>query len=190
MSVARFVADQRTMHRVPHAVTCAILGVSVSWFYKWLLRAAPSGIAAPALDARVQALRCVQGHLRLAPDPRDLLEAGGTVSVNTVASSMQRQGLQGRKPKRRRGLTRQDKSAPKFPDLLNWDFTAPAPNLKWCGDITEIPTDEGKLFASVLDLFSRSCLPARPRSTRTPSWRATRSRWPRRCAAGALLSTG
>ena len=38
MSVARFIADQRTMHRVPHAVTCAILGVSVSWFYKWVHR--------------------------------------------------------------------------------------------------------------------------------------------------------
>ena len=26
MSVARFIADQGTMHRVPHVVTCAILG--------------------------------------------------------------------------------------------------------------------------------------------------------------------
>jgi transposase InsO family protein len=68
------------------------------------------------------------------------VEAGWTVSVNTVADSMRRQGLQGRKPKRRRGLTRQDRSAPKFPDLLHRDFTAAAPNVKWCGDITEIPT--------------------------------------------------
>ena len=30
MSVARSIAEQTTMHRVPHAVTCAILGVSVS----------------------------------------------------------------------------------------------------------------------------------------------------------------
>ena len=70
-----------------------------------------------------------------------------------------RQGLQGRKPKRRRGLTRQDRSAPKFPDLLHRDFTAAAPNVKCCGDITEIPTDEGKLYlASVLDLHSRRLL--------------------------------
>ena len=34
MSVARFVADQRTMHRVPQTATCAILGISISWFYK------------------------------------------------------------------------------------------------------------------------------------------------------------
>ena len=37
--MARFVADQRTGYRVPHAITCALLGVSVAWFYKWLARA-------------------------------------------------------------------------------------------------------------------------------------------------------
>ncbi len=31
--------------------------------------------------------------------------------------------------------------------------------MKWCGDMTEIPTDEGKLYlATVLDLFSRKLL--------------------------------
>ena len=87
------------------------------------------------------------------------LRRGWTVSVNTVADSMRRQGLQGRKPKHSKGLTRQDRKAPKFPDLLKRDFTAPAANVKWCGDITEIPTDEGKLYmATVLDLFSRRLL--------------------------------
>jgi len=39
------------------------------------------------------------------------------------------------------------------------DFTAPAPDVKWCGDITEIPTDEGKLYmATAIDLFSRRLL--------------------------------
>jgi putative transposase len=35
MSVASFVASQRTEHRVPHARCCRWLGVSESWFYKW-----------------------------------------------------------------------------------------------------------------------------------------------------------
>jgi putative transposase len=79
--------------------------------------------------------------------------------VNTVADSMRRQGLAGRKPRRPRGLTKQDKKAPKFPDLLRRDFIAAAPNQKWCGDMTEIPTDEGKLYlASVLDLCGRRLL--------------------------------
>jgi transposase InsO family protein len=43
-----------------------------------------------------------------------------------------------------------------FPDLVRRDFSSPAPNVKWCGDMTEIPTAEGKLYlADVEDLFSR-----------------------------------
>ncbi|EUA07220.1 integrase core domain protein [Mycobacterium xenopi 4042] len=68
-------------------------------------------------------------------------------------------GLAARKPERPRGLTKQDKTAPTFADLLWRDFTASALNRKWCGDITEIPTDEGKLYlASVLDLCGRRLL--------------------------------
>jgi putative transposase len=161
VSVARFIADQRTFYRVPYAVCCAILGVSVSWLYKWLDRPATARQQRRGeLDAEV--LKLFKASKGTYGSPRihaDLLEAGWTISVNTVADSMRRQGLQGRKPKHSRGLTRQDRKAPKFPDLLKRDFTATGPNLKWCGDMTEIPTDEGKLYlATVLDLFSRRLL--------------------------------
>jgi transposase InsO family protein len=161
VSVARFIADQRTFYRVPYAVCCVILGVSTSWLYKWLDRPATARQQRRAeLDAAVlrmfTASKCTYGSPRI---HADLLEAGWPVSVNTVADSMRRQGLQGRKPKRSKGLTRQDKKAPKFGDLLMRDFSAPAPNMKWCGDMTEVPTDEGKLYlATVLDLFSRKLL--------------------------------
>ena len=161
MSVARFIADQRTFYRVPYAVCCVILGVSVSWLYKWLDRPVTARQQRRGeVDAEV--LKMFKASKRTYGSPRihaDLLEAGWSVSVNTVADSMRRQGLQGRKPKHRKGLTRQDKKAPKFQDLLKRDFSAPAPNVKWCGDMTEIPTDEGKLYlATVLDLFSRKLL--------------------------------
>jgi transposase InsO family protein len=161
VSVARFIADQRTFYRVPYAACCAILGVSVSWLYKWLDRPATARqLRRGALDAEV--LRMFDASRRTYGSPRvhaDLLAAGWQVSVNTVADSMRRQGLQGRKPKRSKGLTRQDRKAAKFPDLLRRDFSADAPNRKWCGDVTEIPTDEGKLYlATVLDLFSRRLL--------------------------------
>jgi hypothetical protein len=46
----------------------------------------------------------------------DLAEDGWSVSVNTVAESMARQGLVGRSPKRkRRSLTRPDKAATPIP---------------------------------------------------------------------------
>jgi len=55
VSVARFIADQRTFYRVPHAVVCALIGVSIAWFYKWNARAASpaatSGLHTPAIVA-------------------------------------------------------------------------------------------------------------------------------------------
>ncbi len=64
------------------------------------------------------------------------------------------------RPKRRRkNLTRPDKRARPFPDLVKRDFSAAKPDVKWCGDMAEIPTDEGRLYLSTaLDLFSRRLL--------------------------------
>jgi transposase InsO family protein len=82
---------------------------------------------------------------------------GWRVSVNTIAQVMAEQHLVARPKRRRRGLTRADKSARKAPDLLRRDFAPPArPNVAWVGDLTEIPNDEGRFYlASVLDLHSR-----------------------------------
>jgi transposase InsO family protein len=136
--------------------------VSQSWFYKWRDRpATPRQQRRAELDAAVKAsFEDSGGTPGTYGSPRvfaDLIEAGWKVSVNTVAASMARQGLQGRSPKRkRRSLTRPDKAAAPIPDLVKRDFTAEAVDQRWCGDLTEIPTDEGKLYlATVLDLASR-----------------------------------
>ena len=73
---------------------------------------------------------------------------------------MREQQLVARPKRRRRSLTKADRSARKAPDALGRDFAAPPrPNLRWCGDLTEIPTDEGRFYlASVLDLHSRRCV--------------------------------
>jgi len=243
VSVARFIADQRTFYRVPHAFTCRVLAVSPSWFYKWRDRPPRARQARRALlDEAVREAFAASGasygsprvhadlidpelphpalphpalpHPELAdlavgpsatvvelhPQPTDEEPAGDVtgealgeaaalsdaldkdpdarlgrlsgpewlaqglpwrVSVNTVADSMRRQGLKGRKVKRNKGLTRQDKTAPKFPDLLKRDFTAATINTRWVGDITEIPTAQGKLYmATVIDLCSRRLLAA------------------------------
>ena len=68
MSVARFIADQRTMYRVPHVVCCAILGVSVSWFYKWVqLKPTPTEIRRSELDAAVKASFEASKHTYTSP---------------------------------------------------------------------------------------------------------------------------
>ena len=163
MSVARFIADQRTLYRVPVAFTCLILGVSISWFYKWLDRSPTRRQRRRAkVDAAVAAAFKASRGLHGSPRVHiDLRAKGWTVSEKTVADSMRRQGLVARIIKRRNGLTKQDKGAPRFPDLVKRDFTASRVNQKWVGDITEIPTARGKLYlATVIDLFSRRLLGA------------------------------
>lgn len=45
---------------------------------------------------------------------------------------------------------------PAAPRLLEWPFTADAPNQTWVGDITQLPTREGPLhLATVVDVYSR-----------------------------------
>ncbi len=162
MTVASFIATQRTDHDVPHAVACHALDVASSTFYKWRNRPlTPRQARRVRLDAAVKAsFDDSGGSPGTYGSPRvfeDLIEDGWKVSVNTVAQSMARQGLYGRTPKRkRRSLTRPDKAAAPIGDLVKRDFNAEAINRKWCGDLTEIPTDEGKLYlATVEDLASR-----------------------------------
>lgn len=161
MSRAAFIAGQKTSHRVPYAVACRALGASQSWFHKWHHRP-----PTPAEQRRADVDQAVAAAFEASKgtygSPRihaELRAAGWRVSEKTVAKSMARQHLAGRARKRRKGLTRPDKRKRPFSDLVNRDFTAPAPNVKWCGDITEIPTDEGKFYlATALDLFSRRLL--------------------------------
>ncbi|MGW7365904.1 DDE-type integrase/transposase/recombinase [Streptomyces sp. NPDC054841] len=87
-----------------------------------------------------------------------LVRKGWRVSVNTIAKITAELGLAGRTVRRRRGLTRPGRRSAS-PDFVPRDFTAEAPDLVWCGDLTEIDTGEGKLYlATVIDLFSRRWL--------------------------------
>ncbi len=80
------------------------------------------------------------------------------ISTNTVAARMAELCLAGRPPRRRRSLTRQGRR-PAAPDLVRRNFTAVAPDVLWCGDVTQIDTDEGPLYlATTEDLFSRRML--------------------------------
>lgn len=165
MSVARFIAAQRAEHNIPHTLTCALLGVSLAWFYKWIKRSESEGPQTDTDRRRLDtdaAVKAAFDEFRgLYGSPRvhvELVEKGWQVSVNTVADSMRRQNLVARiiRRRRRRGLTKQDKKAAKFPDLVKRDFTAARSNQTWVSDITEIPTEDGKLYlATVIDLYSR-----------------------------------
>src|SRR3954447_2317961 len=117
VSVACFIADQRTNHRVPHTLTRALLGVSLSWFYKWLDRTpTPTERRRAQVDAAVaeafKKARGLHGSPRLVDDLR---AAGWVVSEKTVADSMRRQGLIARKIRRRGGRTPPRQNPPQVP---------------------------------------------------------------------------
>jgi putative transposase len=145
------------LRRSPRAQLWA-LSVSESWFYKWRDRpATPRQARRGELDAAVK--KSFEDSDGTYGSPRvieDLLEDGWKVSKKTVEASMAAQGLVGRRKRRRGSLTRPDKAAQPIGDLLQRDFSAERVNQKWCGDLTEIPTDEGKLYLAIVeDLASR-----------------------------------
>ena len=76
--------------------------------------------------------------------------------MNRVARLMRHHGIRGRHKRRVPRTTDSKHSLPVAPNLLDRQFTAPAPNRIWLADITYIPTGEGWLYlAVVLDMFSR-----------------------------------
>jgi transposase InsO family protein len=159
VSLAAVIATQRVQYGIPHAVSCRALGVSQAWYYKWRNGdGSPQRHRRKALAATIAYLfakrKGTYGSPRITADLRDM---GWDVSPNTVAALMREQRLVARRKPRRHGSTKPDKSARKAPDLLGRDFTPrEAPNVAWVGDLTEIPTDEGKLqLASIIDLHSR-----------------------------------
>jgi putative transposase len=162
VSLASLVAAQRAEHGIPHAVSCRALGVSQAWFYKWRngdvsLRRKRRAALAALIAYLFGKHHGSYGSPRITADLRDL---GWRVSKNTVAKLMAERGLVARPRRKRRSLTRADKFARKAPDVLQRNFSPPTrPNTRWCGDLTEIPTGEGKFYlASVLDLHSRRCV--------------------------------
>ena len=91
-----------------------------------------------------------------APRMREDLKAEGkAVGFNRVARLMPKDGLQGWPRRKRRGQhTKLSLPPPRIRNHLERDFVAGEPESKWVVDITEIKTDEGKLFLCiVLDLF-------------------------------------
>ncbi|OCG92935.1 transposase, partial [Xanthomonas euvesicatoria] len=87
----------------------------------------------------------------------DLAEEGETASLNRVARLMAADGLQGWPRRKRRGQRGSPAvTPPGVVNLLERDFLALEPETKWVTDITEIKTQQGKLYLCiVLDLYDQ-----------------------------------
>jgi putative transposase len=152
-----FVAAQAGEHAITRM--CQVLDVGRSGYYAWRNRE-PSGRekSNQELVEQIQAVHQNSRQLYGSPRIHAALRSKGVVcGKNRVARLMQLHRIVGKKPKRRFPVTtRRRPGALAAPNLLNQDFTASAPNMKWVTDITYIDTREGWLYlAPVLDLHSR-----------------------------------
>lgn len=140
------------------ATMCRVLGVSPSGYYAWRNRPASARARADAaLSARLRALHARSRGTYGAPRLQaELAAQGARVSRKRVARLMRAAGLVGVSRRKAFHTTVRDPDAPSVPDLVQRDFTAPAPNRLWVADITYIPTWSGFLYlAVVVDAFSR-----------------------------------
>lgn len=159
MSRFQFVADHRDTFGVKRL--CRVLEVSRSGFYRWLA-AAPARAARAAADAALaaQITEIHAGFEGTYGSPRvtaQLRDTGRRINHKRVARVMRVFGIIGLHLRKKVRTTAPEPSHHKVPDLLKRDFTAPAPNQRYVGDITYLPVGEGRFLylATVLDLHSR-----------------------------------
>lgn len=149
-------------HRDSYSVTlmCRLLGVSRSGVHAARVRPASTRAHTDAYLAEQirrgqRKHRGRYGRRRMTREVRAVLEL--PINEKRVGRLMRQHDLQSRKRRRFRVVTTDSKHAhPVAPNVLARDFTATAPNQKWLGDLTYVPTAEGWLYlALILDLHSR-----------------------------------
>jgi putative transposase len=138
---------------------CAWLAVSTSGFYHWLSRPTSATAARrQALTARVRAFFTesdgTYGYRRI---HADLVDEGTECSPELARQIMRSEGLIACQPRPFRVTTVADaEAAAGIPDLVNRDFTADRPGVKFVGDITYIHTWQGFIYlATVIDCYSK-----------------------------------
>jgi putative transposase len=137
---------------------CRVLGVSASGYYARLTRPPAARARVDAeLSTRIRAIHQYSRGTYGAPRIHAELTAEGIhVGRKRVARLMKAAGLSGVSRRQWMVTTRRDHHARPAPDLVERNFSAPAPDRLWVADITYIPTGAGFLYlAVVLDAFSR-----------------------------------
>ena len=140
---------------------CEVLRVSRSGYYDWRWRQGTESRREAANRFLLSEIRGVfdafDGTYGSPRVWRQLQKNSVCCGENRVARLMQKAGLRAAVPNRTWPRTTvSDPQSPTFENVLERDFAAEAPDMKWAADITYIPTDEGWLYLSVvLDLSSR-----------------------------------
>jgi len=151
--------------RWPVSISCEVLDVSVSGYFEHQCRrqqGRPSKVGSgrlsdEALLAHIRAIHAeVRGEYGWPRMTKELNARGHRAGKERVRLLMQRHGIKAKGRRKFVVTTDSAHSLPIAPDLLQRDFHADGPNLKWTSDITYIDTDEGWLYlAAFIDLHSR-----------------------------------
>ena len=137
---------------------CGQLGVCRQGYYRWR---ATGPCQRQRTDAELtEAIRQIHFELEGNPGVRrihaELTARRIRVGPKRVWRLMRAAGLRGRHPRAWKKTTTAGQRPVDAPDLIGQDFTAEAPNTRWCGDITYIRTVTGWVYtATVIDLHSR-----------------------------------
>lgn len=137
---------------------CRVLDVSRSGYYGWRTR--PASARQQANDRLLQYIRAIHVSSRenygAVKTWEALTKAGEACGLNRVARLRQAHGIEAKRMRRFHCVYAARTHDTTAPNLLNRDFTAPAPDRVWVGDVTFVATREGWLYLAVLlDLYSR-----------------------------------
>jgi putative transposase len=157
VSCYRLIDAERAHH--PVSRLARVLGVARAGYYAWSSRPASARtLADQALTDQIRQIHARSRGTYGAPRVHAELQLGLDIRVGRkrVARLMRDARLQGVHRRRLRGLTRRDPQAAPAPDLVERNFSPPAPDRLWVADITQQRTGDGWLYlAVVLDGFSR-----------------------------------
>ena len=156
MSHYRFIHAERATY--PIVILCRVLRVARSTYYAWARRGVSARAQADAdLLAQIAAAHARSRRTYGAPRIHAELRATGVrCARKRVARLMRAAGLVGCHRRRRTRTTVTDPAHAPAPNLVARDFSAPAINRLWLGDITYVATAEGWLYLAVLvDAYSR-----------------------------------
>lgn len=142
----------------PLELMLRVLEVSKTGFFEWRKRKiSPRLRRRIALKEKIQGIfeasHKVYGYRKIT---RQLARLGEKISEGTVRIIMKELGLMPRVVKKFQSTTNSKHNLKRSPDLVNRNFSPEQPGEILAGDITEIPTQEGKLYlATVKDLCTK-----------------------------------
>ena len=137
---------------LPVATCCRVMKVSTSGFYQWKAQPCPDRdwddaiLTNTIIDIHRMSRRSY-GSPRVHSELR--LGLGTFCSRKRVERLMRQAGVRGIYRRRGHGCTRRDPAAELNDDLVGRQFDPDGPDRLWVMDVTEHPTDTGKLYCAV-----------------------------------------